>query len=231
MATGGLWITFIPMADAATLLRLMTWMSPAFPVGAYTYSHGLEWLVETGDVKDETTLKQWLLDILQFGAGYNDTIFVAEAWKTDPADLRALIELAIALNPSEERQLESVAQGRAFVKAAKAGWSDDLDEGIFDDCPYPVAVGAVARQCGLDLHPTLVAYLHGVSSNLISAGVRLIPLGQSDGVRCIAALEPSIAEIADDTLHRSLEDLGGFVPIADIASMKHETQYTRLFRS
>ena len=219
------------MTDAAALLRLMTWMSPAFPVGAFTYSHGLEWAVENGDVMDAPGLRDWLTDVLEVGAGRNDAILAAAGWRAERGALEDLIALALALNPSEERLLETEAQGRAFVRAARAGWPEIADLDLLAGAPYPVAVGAVARRCGIGLSAMLPAYLHGFLSNLVSAGVRLVPLGQSDGVRILAGLEASLCALAQDAETATLDDLGGFVPMIDIASMKHETQYTRLFRS
>lgn len=226
------------MAGPSSLLRLMTWMSPSFPVGAFTYSHGLEWAVEQGDVKDAESLRLWLLDVLQHGSGRSDAILMAEAWRRvqDKADLADLVDLALALNPSEERLLESESQGKAFVKAARAGWPvlSDCSEALTKDiarAPYPIAVGAVAGLSGIGLEDALAAFLHGVVANLVSAGVRLVPLGQSDGIRVLAALEGEVLSRADWAAKASFEELGGFAPLIDIASMKHETQYTRLFRS
>lgn len=226
------------MPEPSTLLRLMTWMSPSFPVGAFTYSHGLEWAVEQGDVKDAESLRLWLLDVLQHGSGRSDAVLLAEAWRwaQEKADLADLVDLALALNPSEERLLESESQGKAFVKAAKAGWPvlADCGEALAKDisrAPYPVAVGAVAGLSGIALEDALAAFLHGVVANLVSAGVRLVPLGQSDGIRVLAALEGEVLSRAQWAAKAPFEELGGFAPLIDIASMKHETQYTRLFRS
>jgi len=231
MDTAGSPDTIITMTDTAALLRLMTWMSPGFPVGAFTYSHGLEWAVENGDVSDAATLRDWLTDVLRFGAGRNDAILAAAGWRVERDDLEELIALALALNPSEERLLETEAQGRAFVRAARAGWPEIADLDMLAAAPYPVAVGAVSRRCGVGLSSMLPAFLHGLFSNLVSAGVRLIPLGQSDGVRLLAGLEMPLSALAEEAASLTLDDLGGFAPLIDIASMKHETQYTRLFRS
>ena len=221
------------------LLRLMTWMSPSFPVGAFTYSHGLEWAVEQGEVTDAESLHQWLLDVLHHGSGRGDAVLLAEAWRRvtgEGPDLSDLVDLALALNPSAERLLESESQGKAFVKAAKAGWPVLAECGAdrakdISRAPYPVAVGAVAGLSGIALEDALAAYLHGLCANLVSAGVRLVPLGQSDGVRVLAALEGEILSRADWAATAPFEALGGFAPLIDISSMKHETQYTRLFRS
>ncbi len=226
--------------NAAALMRLMTWMSPSFPVGAFSYSHGLETEVEAGTVHDQDTLKNWLEDVLIHGAGWSDAVLCAAAWRAvkdgDGTGLKDVIDLGRALNPSRERLLESSAQGGAFGRAAKAGWAHAFEDGVlkeqdFNGMPYPCAVGAVAAASGLDLSVTLPAFLHGVAANLVSAGVRLVPLGQSDGVRVLAALEDLLVTLAARAKTSTLDDIGGFAPLVDIASMNHETLYTRLFRS
>lgn len=220
-----------------TLARLMTWLSPAFPVGGFSYSHGLEWVVETGKVMDAATLGDWIEDVLVHGAGRTDAIFLAEAWRARAADyaagLNEAAELAAAFAPSAERRLETLAQGAAFVLAVKAVWPraaiDELSRR--DEIAYPVAVGACAAAHGLPLAETAQAFTQAFAANLVSAGVRLIPLGQTDGLRVVARLEPLVPRIVAGALGASLDDIGGIAVMADIASMRHETQYTRLFRS
>ncbi len=224
------------IADRRALYRLLAWLSPSFPVGAFSYSHGLEWAVEQSDVEERQSLTAWIGQILEQGAGRQDAILLSEAWRCvrgdDAEGFQDVAELAAALTPSKERSLETLAQGRAFALAAETCWPS---ERVFDlevrDLAYPVAVGATAARHGLPLTATLVAYLHGFAANLVSAGVRLIPLGQSDGQRTIAALEPIIFAVADEAETSGLDDLGGCTLLADIASMRHETQYTRLFRT
>lgn len=219
----------------SALLKLQTWLSPSFPVGAYTYSQGLEWAVETGDVRNADALLHWLHASLDHGALKQDAALCARAWRRadDPDALAILVELATALPPSEERLLETQAQGAAFIKAVRAGWPDLFGEAALATAPYPVAVGAVAARAGISLDAALGAFLHAGAANLISAGIRLIPLGQSDGVRLIAALEGDLIAAAEAAIDGAEEPagLGAFAPLADIASMQHETQYTRLFRS
>ena len=221
------------MDDHRDLLRLLTWLSPSFPVGAFSYSHGLEWTVEAGEVRDRASLLAWVEDIATHGAGRNDLVLMAESWHAataqDEARLSAAAELAVALSPSAERALETEAQGEAFRQAVGTAWPDSACD--LTQIPYPIAVGVAAAGCGVALKPALTAYLHALAANLVSAGLRLIPLGQSDGVRVLAALEPKILAQAEWAADSSLDDLGGFSMIADIASMRHETQYTRLFRS
>ena len=221
------------MDEQHDLLRLLTWLSPSFPVGAFSYSHGLEWAVEAGEVRDRASLSAWVEDIATQGAGRNDLVLMAEAWHAvtaqDSARLSAVADLAVSLSPSAERALETEAQGEAFRQAVGTAWPEAACD--LPKIPYPIAVGVAAAGCGIALKPALTAYLHGLAANLVSAGLRLIPLGQSDGVRILAALEAPILAQADWAANSSLDDLGGFSMIADIASMRHETQYTRLFRS
>lgn len=225
------------------LLRLMAWVSPAFPVGGFTYSHGLEWHVETGLVRDRASLDAWLRDVLSLGAGRTDAILAARAWRAvtagDTAALLETAELAIALSPSAERALEAEAQGTAFLRALTSGWPE-LAAAIFRLFPragegapvaYPIAVGMAGAAAGIALPQILQAFLHGFSSQLISAAVKLVPLGQSDGLIVLGGLEDAILDTADIAEQADPEDLGGFVPRIDLASLHHETQYTRLFRS
>jgi len=216
----------------------MTWLSPAFPVGGFSYSHGLEWMVETGKVKDAATLGSWIEDLLVHGAGRTDAIFLAETWRAtsigDAPLLKEVTELAAAFAPSAERRLETLAQGAAFMMAVKAVWPHAaLDDFSLQnpEIAYPVAVGVCTAAHGLPLAATAQAFTQAFAANLVSAGVRLIPLGQTDGLRVIARLEPLIPRVVAGALAASLDDVGGIAVMADIASMRHETQYTRLFRS
>lgn len=214
------------MADAASLLRLLTWLSPAFPTGAYAYSHGLEWSVGAGDVTDGASLRAWIADLLVLGTGRSDAILLRHAHRaaSDAGRLASIAELAGAAAPSRERQAETLGLGAAFAAAA-AAW------GAIAPAPYPVAVGALTGRSGIAEDDAVAAYLQAFAANLVSAGVRLIPLGQSAGLAVIAALEPTILAVARDTREATLEDIGGACWRADIASMRHETQYTRLFRT
>ena len=231
--------TDMPESEAASLYRLMTWLSPSFPVGAFSYSSGLEWVVEAGDITDAASLRQWLASMLVNGAGICDGIFLAHAYRAassgDDALLADIVELASAFAPSRERHLETTAQGRAFIEIARAAWHNALLDRLITSCKaaivYPVAVGLVSAAHAIPLAPTLHAFLHAVTSNWISAGARLVPLGQTDSQRVLAQLEPDVAATAKRALVASLDDLGSATFRADLASMRHETQYTRLFRS
>jgi urease accessory protein len=217
----------------------MAWLSPAFPVGAFSYSSGIEWAVEAGDITDAEGLRRWLAVVIGDGGAFCDAVFLAHAHRAATADnakaLRAVAELAAAFAPSNERHLETTAQGRAFVEAMRAAWPCDALERLLAiwDGPitYPVAVGVAAAGHDIALDTALHAYLHALTANLISAGVRLIPLGQTEGQRLLAGLEPVVAAAAQRALITRLDDVGSAAIRADIASMKHETQYTRLFRS
>ncbi len=220
------------MTDA--LYRLMAWLSPSYPVGAFSYSNGLEWAVEAGDVKDAKTLRQWLSVIIGEGGGFCDAVFFAHAHRAtgDENALHEVGDLAVAFAPSKERHLETTAQGRAFVEVTRAAWPcSALDLLTNGDVAYPVAVAVAAAGHGIALEPALRAFLQAIAANLISAGVRLIPLGQTDGQRVLAALQPIIRACAERALATPLEDVGAASFRADLASMRHETQYTRLFRS
>jgi urease accessory protein len=229
----------MPDQEVAALYRLMTWLSPSFPVGAFSYSSGIEWTVEVGDIADPNSLKDWLNSVITQGAGFCDAVLLAHAHRAaacgDEVALGEIAELAYALVPSRERQLETATQGRAFVEVARAAWNCGSLDRLIAACSgtvvYPVAVGVVSAAHAIPLEPTLHAFLHAVVSNWISAGARLVPLGQTDSQRVLAGLEEPVAATARRALAASLDDLGSATFRADIASMRHETQYTRLFRS
>ena len=225
--------------DPAALAKLMAWLSPSYPVGAFSYSSGLEWAVEQDDIVDAAGLRHWLSLVVEQGGGFCDAVFFGHAYgaaaREDKVALVAVAELAAAFTASKERQLETTAQGRAFLDTTRAVWPcaalDRLAAAWDGPLAYPVAVAVACAGHGIALRPALHAYLHAVAANLISAGVRLVPLGQTDGQRVLAALTPSIAVAAERALGTSLDDVGGAAFRADLASMRHETQYTRLFRS
>ncbi|MEY9173976.1 urease accessory protein [Bradyrhizobium elkanii] len=225
--------------EAAALYRLMTWLSPSFPVGAFAYSSGIEWAVEAGDITDAASLRDWLAAMLSDGSGFCDAVFLAQSFRAalqpNHAGLKEIAELAAAFVPSRERRLETTTQGRAFIEIAGAAWNSPGLDAMIAACDgpivYPVAVGLVSAAHGIRLAPALHAFLHAVLSNWISAGSRLIPLGQTDSQRVLADLEPVVAATAARAGAASLDDLGSATFRADLASLRHETQYTRLFRS
>jgi urease accessory protein len=222
------------MTDAATL-RLLAWLSPAFPTGGYAYSHGIEWAVEAGDIRCGKTLQIWLADVLCFGAGRSDAILLRHAHRAadDIEALATLAELALATAPAAERRGETASQGNAFVLAA-VPWRPTVLAALaarVADVPYPVAVGIAAAAAGIAEDLTAAAFVQAFAANLISAAVRLVPLGQSAGLAVLAALEPTILAVAEATRAATLDDLGTAAFRSDLAAMRHETQYTRLFRS
>lgn len=224
--------TTTTMTDTVALARLMTWLSPAFPVGAFAYSHGLERAIHDGLIRDRASLTEWLETLLERGSAWNDAVLLAEAWRNAAAgeSLDDVAELAAAMSGSRERHMEKTLQGGAFVDAM-AAWSGErptVGEGAI---AYPVAVGAAAARHGVGLEEALTAYLHAFASNLVQACVRLVPLGQRDGVATLAALEPIVLRTARRAAGSTLDDLGSCTICADILSMNHETQYSRVFRS
>ncbi len=232
-----------PMAtddlDPAAFYRLVAWLSPAYPVGAFSYSHGLEFAVESGQVRDAETALLWIEDVLRLGGARNDGVFLASAHRAagrkDRAALIAVAELAAAFAPSAELALETGAQGAAFLQTTRRAWPCAAVDWLAESWPgpyaYPVAVGVAAAGHGVAAVPALTAYLGAFAANLVSAAVRLVPLGQSDGQRLIAALEPLVVAGAGELSAATLEEVGTASFMVDYASMKHETQYTRLFRS
>jgi urease accessory protein len=241
MRTTTIMTTTTTITTDAALYRLLTWLSPGFPVGAYSYSHALEAAVEAARVHDAASLATWIEGILAHGAASADAVFLVATWHAaraeDRAGFIAAAERAAAMRGSSELALESTAQGAAFVGVVEATWNVSTLRAWREALPadiaitYPVAVGLAAALAGLPLPATLTAYLQAVAANLVSAGVRLIPLGQSDGQRVLARLEPAVARGAAVALERTLDDAASAAPVIDLLSMRHESQYTRLFRS
>lgn len=219
-----------PAAPAA-LLRLMAWLSPAFPVGGFSYSHGLERAAHDGLLRNAADLEGWLGQILSFGSARNDAILFAEAWRraATGTDLSDLASLGEALAGSEERHRETMLQGAAFASALAASNASAID--LPADCPYCVALGAAAGRLGAPLEHSLAAYLQAFVSNLLQAGIRLGLTGQEGAVAALARLEPAILAAAGAAARSTPDDLGSAAILSDIAAMRHETQYSRLFRS
>jgi urease accessory protein len=223
--------------DSAALYRLMVWLSPSYPVGSFSYSHGIEWLVETGAVHDKDSLVAWIADLLVLGGGRNDAILFAESWRVagKSDELARIAELASAFAGSSERALETEMQGDAFCEITRRTWTspalDRLAACYRHPVCYPVAVGAAAADHGIALAPALRAYCHAFAANLVSAGVRLVPLGHTDGQRALQALEGAVEDAAAIGEAKELSNLSSITILADLAAMRHETQYTRLFRS
>jgi urease accessory protein len=228
--------------DDSNLYRLMAWLSPAFPVGGFSYSHAVEAAAEAGVVADRASLQRYVEAAVRHGAGRGDAMLFTAVWRAIVADDEAAFlwaaERATAMRGTAELALECLSQGTAFLATLRAAWPEvalapwlQRLEQVNCKPAYPVAVALAAAVSGVALRPALVAYLQGFSAALVAAGVKLIPLGQTDGQRVVAALETPIQEAADRAIATPLDDLGSAAPMIDLWSMRHETQYTRLFRS
>ena len=229
---------FLPSA----LLKLQSWLSPALPTGSYSYSHGLEWAVEAGHVRDRTSLVDWLKADLCHGSGRNEAIFFREAWRCaiddDRARLFAIAELAAAFRGTAEFALESSRQAAACLAILRQAWPDLLldwlSEALCQRDVQPalaVVLGLRSAREGIPASLALPAFLHSNVANLVTTGVRLVPLGQTDGQLAVAELEEAVLAASVQARKATIDDLGSAAFMVDLASMAHETQYTRLFRS
>lgn len=220
------------MTGTVALIRLMTWLSPTFPVGGFTYSHGLEQAVADGMVTDQDTLRDWISVLLSQGSAWNDAVLLAESWRLagEGVDLTEVADLAEALAGSSERHLETMNQGIAFL-AASGAWPLPVHEQLAGGAAWPVAVGAVAGAAAMPLESTLAAFLHAFAANQVQAALRLMSLGQVAGVSVLASLEPVIGAVASRAAQSTLDDLGAAALNAEIAAMRHETLNSRIFRT
>jgi urease accessory protein len=232
-ATGG------EAVSPVALYRLMTWLSPAYPVGAFSYSSGIEWAVEAGDIADTETLRRWLEAMLTEGTGMNDGIFLVQTHRAvtsgDNAAFVETAQLAAAFVATRERYLETTRLGGAFLEVTCAAWPcsalSELQKLWDGPVAYPVAVGAACAGHAIPVAAAVHAFLTAVAANWVSAGIRLVPLGHTDGQRLLKALEPAVARTAQRALAAQLDDICSATFRADLSSIMHETQYTRLFRS
>jgi urease accessory protein len=224
------------------LLRLQSWLSPAFPTGSYSYSHGLEWAVEAGNICDRETLVDWLEADICYGSGRNEAIFFSEAWRCaidlDRAKLFEIAELAGAFRATSEFALESSQQAAACLATLRQAWPDRVLDWLSEILrerhvqPTPaVVLGIRSARQGIPVSLALPVFLQSYVANLVTAGVRLIPLGQTDGQLAIAELEEAVLAASAQGETATIDDLGSAAFMVDLASMAHETQYTRLFRS
>jgi len=218
--------------ELQALLRLTAWLSPAFPIGSFAYSGGLERAVSDGLVTDSSSLAAWIGTLIGHGSVWNDAVLLAEShrYQAEPLRLAEIAALAEALAGSRERHQETMLLGEAFLAAARA-WPDEVFEQLPDKVAYPIAVGAVTGAHDIKPEKALAIFLHAYASQAISAGIRLGVAGQRNGVAILAGLEECIAEVARRAAASTLDDLGSATVQADIASLRHETQTTRLFRS
>jgi urease accessory protein len=248
------------------LYRLLAWLSPGFPIGAFSYSHGLETAVADGTVSDRASLEHWVRAIIAHGSGRIDADILRDAYRAAAAGDLAALDRAnrqgVAFRATAELALESAQQGAAFLSTCRAAWPDPhskanpsppnggrgQDEGGCagnrpltptlspgggegEEVCHTAVFGAAAARAGIALPDALLGYLQAFAANLVSAGLRLGLIGQTDGQRILARLEPVVAAAAAATMVRDPADFGAATFAADLASMAHETLYTRLFRS
>lgn len=211
------------------LVRLATMFSPAFPVGSFAYSAGLERAVADRVVVDGEGLRRWMAALLANGSVHNDAILFAESFKRGVrgASVGDLHDLALAMAGSAERHGETAGQGAAF-RAAASVWKAETEE---TPRAYAVAAGEAAGRTGAPLADALALFLTAWAGNLVQVAIRLSVVGQSGGVAVLAALESTLAETVNMAEGSSPDDLGGCAIVAEIAAMNHETMAMRLFKS
>lgn len=220
MATRMVTAMLIPMTDLAALQRLFAWLSPAFPVGGFAYSHGIEQAIADGWLTGPDEVRDWIADILHHGAGRNDAILLAHAWRGEE-----VAELALALAGCAGRRRETAEQGASFARIASAV------EGALPAAPYPVALGIAAARADVPLAETLAIFLQAFASNLITACVKSVPIGPTEGQRILSALMPLIRRIVSDAQAATLDDLGTCAFRSDLAAIRHETLQPRIYRT
>ena len=206
--------------------KVMAWLSPSFPIGSFAYSHGLEFEISCGNICTRQDVQEWIEHLLRNGSGWNELVLFGQAYKSDRKSLEELSNLAKALAQSKERYEETLALGRAFTKITSKIMGVKCD-----GMPLPVVMGFKAKIEDIPLGYILPLYAHNFTANLISVSVRLIPLGQTEGQQALFNLFPVMEEIAKAASVAKLTDLRNSCILADIASMRHETLKTRIFRS
>ena len=237
-----------PRSQASvTQFQLLAWCSPAYPTGAFSYSHGMEWAVERGTVTTLAGLLDFIGAVLERGGGWVDAVLFAQAWRaahqpplvwehSARAQLRELAELAAAFRATSETALESCQQGAAFLQVTLMAWPHPRLAQFAGDLrgrriAQSVAVAVACAAHDIELPTAIQAFVQVLAANLVSAGARLIPLGQTDAQIAVARLAAVVAATAQRAVAADLDDLGTSAPALELCSMRHETQYTRLFRS
>ena len=206
------------------LITLMQWLSPAFPIGGFAYSHGLEWAINKGYVSNREELKKWISDLLEYGSLKNDAILIKLVLKgSDPKEIN---EIAMALCPANERLSETQLQGSAFCKIMREVWSLEID-----DLTLPIALALAAKNESIDQNLVVPAYLHSFCSNLISVAMRLIPIGQTDGQKTLRELSPLISDSVRAVAKSDKDDLGSACFLSDVSAMQHEYLQPRVFKT
>ena len=205
------------------VMILQNWFSPVFPIGAFSYSNGLEMAIQDGRIMDQDSLYDWISALLAHGTGRNDAIMIKSAYEGLPE----LNDLCLALSASKERYQETTELGQAFCRVFNASHDGNLPEGL----AYPIAVGMASRMLGLNLILTIQCYLQAFAANLISVGIRTIRIGQQSGQDCLLCLYPVIEDVTANTITATIDDIGGAVFHADLMTMKHESITPRIYRS
>ena len=211
--------------EASQLLLLLNWMSPAFPIGSFAYSYGLEFAIAENEITTQSDVECWIADLITQGSGWNDAMMFAQCWTGVSEDLN---DLALSMASSSERYLETTQLGKSFAIAASVFTNVKFPCG---DLAYPVAAGVACKSMGVDQHSALLAFLQGFAASQVSVAVRLVPLGQTAGLHVLKNLIPIISETGNRAATATLDDLGSCTLLADIASMKHEHLQPRIFRT
>ena len=224
------------MMDSIKLFNLLTIVNPSYPIGSFSYSHGLEWSIQEKEITDKKSLFEWLQTILYEGSLWSDSVIFYHAYKSlkskNYSKFKKISDLSLTIQPSKERYMESVMQGNAFIKITKDISNYDLkDYNLRSDISLPIAFSVACDLHKLNFDDCLTGFLHSNISNLISAGIRLIPLGQTEGQKLLNELSDSIITIIPKVKKAKISRIGNCCWRSDISSMKHETQYTRIFRS
>jgi urease accessory protein len=211
--------------EASQLLLLLNWMSPAFPIGSFAYSHGLETAIVENEISTQSDVETWIADLITHGSGWNDAVLFAQCWNNQNEYLN---ELALSMASSSERYLETTQLGKSFAIAASVFIDVKFANG---DLAYPIAAGMACKSMGVDQHSGLLAFLQGFAAAQVSVAVRLVPLGQTAGLHVLKNLMPIISKTANRAATATLDDLGSCTLLADIASMNHEHLQPRIFRT
>ncbi|MDA9564794.1 urease accessory protein UreF [Alphaproteobacteria bacterium] len=201
---------------------LFSWFSPNFPIGSFNFSHGLEAAVEMKFIHDSFTLENWISNLITDGSGKTDVILLSNAYRG-----KNINELALALCPSKERWIESIKLGKSFSKNIRDNWSYNIE----DDLAFPVALGKAGSFFSIPLDQLLIIFLQSFASNLITFGMKHIPLGQSAGQKILINLIPVIQEQSMKYKNYDIKDIGSSAFISDLASMYHENLKNRIYQT
>ena len=211
--------------EASQLLLLLNWMSPAFPIGSFAYSHGLETEIVEGEITTQSEVESWIADLMTQGSSWNDAVLFAQCWNGGAAELN---ELALGMASSSERYLETTQLGHSFAIAASVFLNTKFPDG---ELAYPIAAGIACKSMDVNQHSALLAFLQGFAAAQVSVAVRLVPLGQTAGLHVLRNLMPIISETANRAVNATLNSLGSCTLLADIAAMNHEHLQPRIFRT